>query len=84
MADRSRNIPGMIASAAAMGFIVGLYTVLAVALSSPESGITQGTLVALLIPLAAAAIGAIVGVTLTRTATASAPRRSDWGQPHAA
>jgi hypothetical protein len=80
MADRAKNTPGMIGAAAAMGFIPGMYGVLAIALLSPESGIANGTLVSLLLPLATTAIGAVVGTLLTRSAAgASATRHSDWG-----
>jgi hypothetical protein len=77
MAYGRKNIPGMIGATAAMGFIVGQYVVATILFVAPHSGIGRGGLVALALPVLAAAIGALVGTTLTRSA---ATERSDWRQ----
>jgi hypothetical protein len=81
----AKNTPGMIGAVAGMGFIVGLYGVAAVLFVAPQSGILNGTLISLLLPLAATAVGALIGMALTRSAaTASSSGRSGWGQAHTA
>ncbi|MSO71722.1 MAG: hypothetical protein EXQ88_06925 [Alphaproteobacteria bacterium] len=81
----AKNTPGMIGATAAMGFIVGQYGVATILFVAPQSGLGGGTLVSLLLPLAVSAVGALIGVMLTRSvATAGSSGRSDWGQVHTA
>ena len=81
----AKNTPGMIGATAGMGFIVGLYAVAAILFVAPQSGVVGSIFVSLLLPLAASAVGALIGVTLTRSAaTAGSSGRGNWGQAHTA
>ena len=75
----------MIGATAAMGFIVGIYGVLAIALTSPGSGITQSILPSLALPLVASAIGALLGVLRVRSLAGEAQAgQGGWSQGHTA